>query len=249
MKVKRNTRTMPVLFLMTLLAGAGLFLPGQKSGALAATTTYSFSTGANPFGSGPIGDFPSDATVSGTFVYDPSTPLFGSAADGSTIYRVTSSNLAVGNLSAFVNGIALSDARGSAVTVGDNLPFAGGVVGPADMLQLFFEPPLGTGTHDIVAPALSGFSLVNVRMFWIQGQNGIPGFLNNQSMPIVLPVLPGRLALDFIPTGSSSTLPTASVFFDGLQVAAVPEPDIYVFMLAGLAVCAQIARRRNNQRA
>jgi hypothetical protein len=247
MNFKCHPHAGPAILLMTLLGVGGMLLPGHQSGALAANLTYSFSTGTNPVGSGPIGDFPSSATVSGTFTYDPATPAFGLAPDGSMVYRSTAANLAVGKLSALVNGVTISDTRGSAVSVGDNLPFAGGLVGPADILNLSFEPPLGTGTHDIVAPVFGGFSLVNVRMFWIQGQNGIAGFLNSQNMPVTLPGLSGRLALDFIPTGSSSTVPTASVFFDGVQVAAVPEPDIYLFMLAGLAVCAQIVRRRNNR--
>ena len=87
-------------------------------------------------------------------------------------------------------------------------------------------------------------------MFWIEGAqmpNLVPEFLPNQNLPGVLPAFQGRLALDFVATGDPNG-PQYYAFFDGLtvaQVAAVPEPDTYAIMLAGLGLLGVIARRRN----
>lgn len=66
-------------------------------------------------------------------------------------------------------------------------------------------------------------------------------------LPGVLPAFQGRLALDFVASGDPNG-PQVYAFFDGLtvaQVAAVPEPDAYAIMLAGLGLLGVIARRRN----
>jgi hypothetical protein len=244
MKIEPRKHTAPAFSLMFMAALAGLLAPADRTGALAASVTYSFSTAANPVGNGPIGGFAAGASVTGSFTYDAATPAFGGAADGSTVYRSTTGHAVVGTLSAAVNGVTITDPRGSAVSVGHNLAQVGSTLGPVDFLQLSFEPPLGTGTHDISAPTFGAYTLVNLRIFWIQGINGVPPFLPDQNLPAALPASSGRLALDFYPTGNLSGPLANSVFFDAVQIAAVPEPESSVLMLAGLAVCVQVARRR-----
>ena len=66
-------------------------------------------------------------------------------------------------------------------------------------------------------------------------------------LPGVLPAFQGRLALDFVTSGDPNC-PQYYAFFDGLTVspvAAVPEPDTYAIMLAGLGLLGVIARRRH----
>ena len=63
-----------------------------------------------------------------------------------------------------------------------------------------------------------------------------------------LPDGPARLPFDFIPVGSEPTTPTTFVFYDNVTVtptiAAIPEPETYAMLLAGLGVMAWLARRR-----
>jgi hypothetical protein len=91
-------------------------------------------------------------------------------------------------------------------------------------------------------------------MFWIEGDSTpelIPDFNSDQSLPGLLPTFHGRLALDFVVTGDP-TGPQSDVFFDYLSVtttAAVPEPETYAMLLAGLGLLGFAARRRKQKEA
>lgn len=231
-----------------LLTAIGLAL--QSIGLSVAQVTYNLSTGTNPFGAqgGAIGSFASSSFVSGTFVYDPAAPLTATAGDGSSVYGNfttpsggTSSSITT--LSGSVQGLSFSDIRGRSV-VGNELASVGATAGPVDFLTLNAELTLFT---NLVGFNIGSFTLVNVRMFWLETQLGITDFLPNQDLPAVLPSFQGRLALDFVPINTSGPVNfNHTVFFNGLTVApvaAIPEPEIYALMLAGLGVLGFVARR------
>jgi len=194
----------------------------------AAPVSYSFATEAGPFGGspGPVDLFSGSAFASGTFTYDAQVSPTGTAGNGATRYSGS-----LHALSGTADGNSFSDVSGYTL-VGNDVLTSGQYV---DFLQLTFEPPLNTpgGTYNLTGFDIGGFSLVNVRMFWIEGQNGITDFLDDQTLPPVLPSFPGRLAFDFI---DSSGAPAQSVFFNGLSVSPVPEPSTYSMLLAGLGM-------------
>jgi len=176
--------------------------------------TYSYITGDAPFG-GELAPLFAGQSVSGTFVYDRDAPIIGmtttGGSPGSAIYAP-----AIMDLAGSIAGNSFSDPNGS-IVVGDDkfLPFGG-----ADILVLVADPAIGT-----VPPAfinfsgfdIDGFTLINVRLFWIEGLPSAGDFLSDQNLPAILPDFPGRLALDFVPTGT--TEPVSSVFFDLLRVS------------------------------
>ncbi len=235
-----------------MLAAAVLQLvPGAAHAALAA---YSFATAANPSGEpGVVNLLGGSAFVAGSFDYDAAAPATGTSG-GLTIYGIQ--NIAPAFPSSFANlvgsvqGNQFSDGRGTTAVGNDNFAQSDLSTNPptttfVDFLQLNTQSQTPT-----VGFAIGAFTLKNVRMFWIEGAqmpNLVPEFLPNQGLPGVLPAFQGRLALDFVATGDPNG-PQYYAFFDGLTVspvAAVPEPDTYAIMLAGLGLLGVIARRRN----
>jgi len=229
--------------------------------------TYSYSTGILSGGQGafcglalctphPYYGFASSASVSGTFQYDAMAPVTVASIPGSgaTLYGIQ--NIPPGfpssfaNLTGTVQGYSFSDARGTTLVGNDTFPLTDFSVTPpvttnVDILQLNTQ-----STTPMVGFDLAGYSLRNVRMFWIEKQNVptlVPDFLSNQNLPGVLPAFNGMLALDFAPVGSSLTTPTTAVFFSGLTVTPVPEPETYAMLLAGLGLLGWQARRRKRK--
>ena len=87
----------------------------------------------------------------------------------------------------------------------------------SDFLQV------AAGQLDQTTFEVGGFTLVNVRMFWIEGDNTptlIEDFLVNELLPTTLPEFEGRLALDFTPTANPGV--RTSVFFNGLLMSTIP---------------------------
>jgi hypothetical protein len=217
---------------------AALILQTAAGVADAAPVTYSFSTGANPFGSPGIAElFFGSGPVSGTFEYDPLSPFTNSTPTGASVYGIQSISpqfpSSFANLSGTVAGFSFSDARGTTLVGNENL--APGL----DILQLNTQ-----STTPTVGFSIGGYTLQNVRMFWIEGQQTpgtVPDFLADQSLPGVLPGFQGRLAFDFVPTGGGAQ---SFVFYDGLTVTPVPEPETYAMLMAGLGLLAFTARRR-----
>ena len=224
----------------TALFAAGMaVIQCMANNASAAPVLYQYSTATHPFGAvgGAIDYFGSGAFVAGTFMYDSAAPATGTSSTGATNYG--------GNVTALtgtVQGLNFSDEIGR-TQVGDEL-----LPGPVDNLNINSEPTLYT---NLIGFEIGIYTLVNVRMFWREGQLGITDFLSNENLPAVLPSFQGRLALDFVPTGTFPTTPNFnhSVFFDGLTVTPVPEPEIYAMIGLGLGLLGWVGRRRKQQAA
>ncbi|NIW25025.1 MAG: hypothetical protein GWN29_10930 [Gammaproteobacteria bacterium] len=141
----------------------------------------------------------SGSTVSVTFDYD-------NAAPAMTFSEHTEYTGGLFSLSGTVNGSSFSGFGGTAIVSDDRY------APPAlqDMLQL------GTDALNFAGYAEGSYTLVGVRIFWLEGQNNITDFLTNEDLPTALPSFEGRLALDFTPTATPGA--TSSVFFDGVFV-------------------------------
>lgn len=196
--------------------------------AQSAPITYSFSTGTSPFNNPTLAPLFSGMSVSGTFDYDAASPATlivpSGIVAGATVY-----NGSTMNLSGSVGANAFSDLVGGAVVGDDKFQ---GFTPATDFLQLSFQIS-GTGFD------IDGFTLSAVRLIWIEGQLGITDFLSDQSLPSVLPGFEGRLALDF-----TSADGNASVFFNGLTVAQIPEPATLSLLVLGLLALGAARSRR-----
>ena len=174
-----------------------------SSNALAqAPVTYDYTTDPLEFLVGcPACNFVGQR-VSGSFIYDPETPLTPSPPNGFFVYLG-----GISNWSGSVDNFSFSDDLGLAV-VGDNA-----VPGGRDLLR--FTPGLFLNGF-----VVDGFTLVDVRMLWLEGLNGLPDFLVGDSLPAEVPDLPGRLFLDFENPSFPGTL--FSVNFPNLRVTRAP---------------------------
>ena len=245
------------------IAAVASFLMLAVNASFAAPVTYSFSTGVNAFGGPSVAGAPFltpsllNGGAFGTFTYDSSALLGVVSADGSFIYRGSAPQSATGfvtstsNLAGTVGGLNFSDLAGS-TNVGNDTFLPTGGSQKVDFFQLAFEPSLtSTFPHNLSGFSLDGFTLVNVRMFWIEGQavpETIGDFLTNQDLPGVLPSFHGRMAFDFVQTTNPSG-PMSFVFFDGLSVhsvASIPEPQTYALLVAGIVLLWLGAPRRKS---
>ena len=230
---------------MALLAGP----------AVAAPVSYTFTTGPASFS-----PLPSlfATSISGSFVYDSAAPLLTTATNANFtnafVYASTtpSGTFPYSGMTATIAGgglivpLTISDPRGSSTVSNDGFVSPPGTP-QQDFMSLDADPFGPTGNHNISGFSVDGYTLWNMRMFWGEFTLG-SDFLNNQDLPSTLPDGPARLALDFIPVGSEPTTPTTFVFYDNVTVtptiAAIPEPETYAMLLAGLGVMAWLARRR-----
>jgi hypothetical protein len=205
---------------------------------VASPAGFVLSTRSAPYGSsGPIAAFGLDAFVAGAFGFDAASAATGTQANGSTLY-----NGSFTALSGTVQGWHFSDSAGYTL-VGNDVALSPGAA-PTDIFQFGADPGLGNGTHDITGFSIPGYTLGNVRLFWIEAQNGIPDFLSNQELLAAPPGFAGRLALDFVPA-NSPTGPVSWVFFDGLTVNAVPEPaSVWLWAAGSLALLGSAAARQ-----
>jgi len=116
---------------------------------------------------------------------------------------------------------------------------------PTDFLSLDADPFGPTGSHNITTFSVGGYTLWNMRLFFLGYQT------SDQLLPEVLPGIPARISLDFVETGNTAGSPLFFVFYDGTLVspmAAIPEPQTYALLLAGLGLLGFAARRRRNPR-
>jgi hypothetical protein len=131
-------------------------------------------------------------SVSGSFTYDNGADLFGTVGPGgglagAAVYR------ALSGLSGNANGNLFSDSLGS-VIVGDDK-----ILDPATFdRDEFLLNWRGLGDGTLGGFTFNGMPLVTVRITWTEGRDGIGDFLDDQSLPSVLPpATPGQLLLVF----------------------------------------------------
>jgi len=242
----------PRSLLLSLALAAGL-----TSSAVAAPVTYRFTTSDTPFGDGTVSTLLPllQGGAAGTFVYNNDFPGLTRVdnADGSYFWRGFSPQSATGipttlsALSGTVAGFSFSDVSG-ATQVGNDDIVVPGFPTNVDMIQLVFDPfPGSTSVRNLTGfTTANGWVLQNVRMFWQEGQQVpelIPDLLNDQNLPSALPSIHGRVALDFF-QANDPTQTRRFVFFDGLTVTAVPEPQTYLMLATGLAMLGFMRLRR-----
>lgn len=204
------------------------------AGPAAAVTPYVFQTSGSAFGnpSPVLSAFAPSDKVQGQFMLDYGSPPSTTLGDGSTQYGGN-----VLGMSGTTKGLVFTDPSATTRVGNDR---------PVDLLQVRADPPIGVGSllpRNIVGFQLAGYQLVDVRLFWTEGNPGIGDFLTGQTVPDPLPAFAGRLALDFVEGGNLS-LPLTSVFFDGMTVVAVPEPGTTALWLSGLGFLGWLVRYR-----
>lgn len=211
---------------MTKMCGLTLLVALCPFAAQADPASYRFSTGTTPgVGSDPqLASLFGGLSVKGTFDYDADTPMSGEIGGGQLAGSYAYNN-AITNLSGSVVDAAdfpfywFSDSFANAIVgdekytqLGQNPP------PPADILNLAADPLLLTGTpRTLVGFEIGGFTLVNVRLFWIEDTLDAPDFLVNQDLPAKLPTFKATLSLDFTLTDNPGAL--FNVFFQDSTVA------------------------------
>ncbi len=172
---------------------------------------YDFQTGAMTFGQDPALDAAfAGATVTGSFSYAnwvaPAGVTTSPALPGSAIYAG-----AILDITGSVGGMIFTDPFGFTVVGNDRFLPGGGT----DFLSAAAGIIFGTTFET------SGYTLMNVRMFWIAGDTTPDDFLQSDLLPAALPVgLTGRVSLDFFLTSDPNI--TASVFFADFSVTPSP---------------------------
>ncbi|MFT3856043.1 MAG: hypothetical protein QM742_00500 [Aquabacterium sp.] len=245
-------------------AGATVVLTMAGALAQAAPVQYAFTTGAatanlqNPLAMLWAGQ----ASVSGTFTYNPEAPYYGNTADlgygghgAIYVYGIT-------DLRGSVAGHTFSDAWGTvSISNAGNVP---GMDPYGDTINVTADPSpkLGQNTvpsdlsRQLVGFEAEGYRLQNVRLFWLSSQLNGQQLVSNQDLPSTLPeTLRGSLALDFVKVSDPTNLAgipyyTHTVFFGGLdlvQVSSVPEASSSWMALLGVAAVVIRQRTRSRQ--
>jgi len=131
-------------------------------------------------------------SVSGSFTYDNGVNLSGTVGEGfpstgSTIYP------AVSNLSGDADGNIFSDPEGLVISGNDEFS---NFSPPTDIVTVNWEQGAAGSLNGF---NFAGMPLVNVRLFWIEGLEGIGDFLDDPALPAALPpTISGRLDLVFV---------------------------------------------------
>jgi len=200
------------------------------------TISYSFSTGKKSFGGVPgtlhteINDYFKEMSVSGTFDYDDSLTV-RDLDDFGTPIGWPHYDLSFLNLAGSVDGMQFSDPSGVTAVVNDlfDRTSVNNPTGFSDLFQLAADSVVvrtetsETLISDLAGFEVIGFTLVNARLLWVEGQFGepdlirAPDFLSNGNLPVLLPDIPGAFVLDF--TTAASPDEEFTVFFPALSVS------------------------------
>lgn len=141
-------------------------------------------------------------SVTGSFVYDHETPFTRNPRPGLSMY--------IGSISDFSGSVgtySFSDDLGPGL-VGNEF-----VSGNRDILRL----SAGLFLNGF---AVDDFTLVDVRLLWLEGSLGVPDFLDNQSLPTEPPGYPGFVVLVFEHPSYPGT--DFEVSFPNLRVSRAP---------------------------
>lgn len=196
--------------------------------AWAVPVTYTYTTDVASLG----GNVPelsalfAGLSVSGTFVYDSETPL--------TVTQPTGVEIYLGAVTAWTGTVgpyAFSDADGLSLALsGDDAFDFGGTL--SDIFLFSMGAP---GAGAAAGFSAGGFTLDNVRMFWIENLlPAVPDFIAGGGLLDSPPGFGGRLALDFGTIERDGFTLPVNVFFDNLRVSRVPEPGSILLLLSGL---------------
>jgi len=155
--------------------------------------------------------------VSGTFDYDASlaaTDVTDRSLDEDALIYAGS----ISNVAGSANGLDFSAPDGDTV-VGNELYRQGF----GDILSV------ESAEADFAGFEVNGYTLVRVRLFWIEGVRGGTDdfgrpldFLPGDELPVALPDFEGRLALDFTSTSNEGGTVSSTLFFDGLFASPAP---------------------------
>lgn len=239
----------------TAAVWAAIATSSVSMSALAAPVVYNFNTGTAFAGSAAVlSQLGGGAiSVSGSFVYDAASPFTANSQDlgfepGRALYTG-----AVSQISGTVNGHDFVDSGVGTVAVGNE------AVAPGDWFSLNADPSPRVGENttpaeyarSLVGFTVGGYTLNNVRLYWVEGYSGAPDFLSNNDLLPAPPSFNGVLALDFVlasdPTNTANVpYYSRTVYFGGLtaQAAAVPEPGALALGLVGMAGMLVAARHR-----
>ena len=199
-------------FGITLLSIFLLFMMNNNVFAQA-PVTYNFTTDVPGFTGGCPACLFVGQPVSGSFVYDSEAALTTTVPPGFSIYLG-----GISNWSGSVGDNSFSDDLGLAL-VGDDV-----IAGTRDLFR--FTPGMFLNGFAIDEVNSGTYTLVDVRMLWLEGvpgdPNGLPDFLMGQTLPTEPPDIPGRLFLDF----ENPLFPGIpfSVVFENLIVTRAPTP-------------------------
>lgn len=213
-----------------------LILPVALSGyAYGSSMEYKFSANwsvevegpvtSSRFSLAPTDFFGVGDIISGSVTYD-------SSVSGNVLGPNASLYLgAISQLQGSINGDQFSDPSGNVL-----------VAHTVDRIQFTVDPPVDQPNlplaRNITGFNVGNFQLANVRLFW---EDLAQDVITGDALPLFLPP-PGfesgeaRVALDFAngPLNDSSTL-RHIVFFENLQVNAIPEPSTMLLFGSGLA--------------
>lgn len=181
----------------------GIALIFTTSVAYTEPVEYTFST----TGTGFIDPLLAGLTsVSGSFIYETDAPLIETNSAGFSVYRAWSS------LSGSTNGYSFSAPVAQVIVGNDRFDDNSG------NLQDFFLLATDTGQF-LTGFTFAGMELEAVFLVWIEGQNGIGDFLDDQSLSSVLPpTIAGGLEMDFVDSDGA----THRAFYNLSVVSAGP---------------------------